>query len=158
MDEFCKHVVETVFADDKAETKILSQIKELIKLADKELYLRARDKKITIGQFKTRCIEKLNQNQFPFIDYDDVVHLIHPDCRNLDLKKVDKWALAAYGMNLAQLPLKGPDSFINKLENWQVQPRCLKSISNFSLGTNKRAGTADANSRTGKKKYERPSF
>ncbi len=48
MDEFCKHVIETVFAEDKAEVKILSQIKELIKLADKELYLRARDKKITI--------------------------------------------------------------------------------------------------------------
>lgn len=83
MDEWCKKVIETVF-NNETEVKIVRMIKELIKLADKELYLQARDKKITIRQFKTRCMEKLNNNQFQFTDYDDVVHLIHPDCRNID--------------------------------------------------------------------------
>ena len=95
-------------------------MKELLKLADKELYRQVRDKKITIRQFKTRCMEKLNGNQFAFIDYDDVEHLIDPECRNPDLKKVDRWARAAFGVPMHKLPLKGPDSFINKLENWQV--------------------------------------
>ena len=79
--------------------------KELLKLADKELYRQVRDKKITLRQFKTRCMEKLNGNQFPFTDYDDVVHLIHPDCRNTDLRKIDKWSRAAFGKPFAQLPL-----------------------------------------------------
>jgi len=99
MDEWCKKVIETVF-NNETEVKIVRMIKELIKLADKELYLQARDKKITIRQFKTRCMEKLNNNQFAFVDYDDVVHLIHPDCRNIDQKKIDKWAMAAYGAPL----------------------------------------------------------
>lgn len=99
VDEWCKKVIETVF-NNETEVKIVRMIKELIKLADKELYLQARDKKITIRQFKTRCMEKLNNNQFPFTDYDDVVHLIHPDCRNTDQKKIDKWSVAAYGAPL----------------------------------------------------------
>ena len=46
-------------------------------------------------------MEKLNGNQFPFTDYDDVVHLIHPDCRNTDLRKIDKWSRAAFGKPFA---------------------------------------------------------
>ena len=65
-------------------------------------------------------MEKLNGNQFPFVDYDDVVGSIHPDCRDLDLRKIDKWSKAVYGKPFNKLNLKGEDSFINKLENWQV--------------------------------------
>jgi len=63
-------------------------------------------------------MEKLNGNQHAFIDYDDVVHLIHPECRNLDLRKIEKWSKAAYGKPFSKLPLKGEDSFINKLQDW----------------------------------------
>ena len=79
MDEWAKCLIETVW-DDERDSPILPIIKELLKLADKELYLQARDKKITIRQFKTRCMERLNGNQFPFIDYDDIVHMIIPEC------------------------------------------------------------------------------
>ena len=65
-------------------------------------------------------MEKLNGNQFAFIDYDDVVHLIHPDCRNLDLKKMDKWALAAFGMHMKDLNFVGPLKNVDELEDWQV--------------------------------------
>lgn len=54
-------------------------------IADKQLYRYARDKEITLRQFKARCMERLNANQFPFICHDDVVDQIHPDCRNIDL-------------------------------------------------------------------------
>ena len=32
-----------------------------------------------------------------FIDYDDIVHMIIPECQNLDLRKINKWSMAAYG-------------------------------------------------------------
>ena len=90
-------------------------------------------------------MEKLNGNRLNFTDYDDVVDLIHPDCQNLDLRKIDRWAMAAYGKPLNQLPLKGPDSFNTKLEAWQVMPHCLKSISGFGLKP-KRVESADRTS------------
>ena len=77
-------------------------------------------------------MEKLNGNQIKFIHYDDVVHMIHPDCRNLDLNKVDKWSKAAFGKPLNQLSLQGP-GLNSKLEDWQIQPKCLKSIAGFHL-------------------------
>lgn len=132
MDEWAKCLIETVW-DDERDSPILPIIKELLKLADKELYLQARDKRITIRQFKTRCMERLNGNQFPFIDYDDIVHMIIPECQNLDLRKINKWSMAAYGKPMDQLPLKGPDSFINHLEDWQITPHCLRSIANFYM-------------------------
>ena len=46
---------------------------------------------------------------------------------------MEKWAQAAYGMSFDKLPLTGPDSFNTKLEDWQIQPKCLKSIAGFSL-------------------------
>lgn len=146
MDEWTKQVIETILVDDQ-DSPILGMTKELLKLADKELYRQVRDRKITLRQFKTRCMEKLNGNQFAFIDYDDVEHLIHPDCRNLDLRKINKWSKAVYGKPFANLSLKGEDSFINKLQDWQVQPRCLKSISNFSLNDKKRSDSADFSKR-----------
>ena len=76
-----------------------------MKLADKQLYSQVKDKKITIRQFKTRCMEKLNGSKMKFIDYDDVIHLIHPDCQNLDTEKVNAWALAAFKQQLEKLPL-----------------------------------------------------
>lgn len=96
MDEWTKQLVEKILFDQH-DSPLIPQVKELLKLADKELYRQLRDKKITLRQFKTRCMEKLNGNRLNFTDYDDVVDLIHPDCRNLDLKKVDKWAQATYG-------------------------------------------------------------
>jgi len=48
-------------------------IKMLLQLADKELYRQIKERKITIRQFKARCLEKLNGYQFPFVDYDDVI-------------------------------------------------------------------------------------
>ena len=96
MDEWTKQLVEKVFVDVQ-DSPILRQVKELLKLTDKELYRQVRDKEITIGQFKSRCMEKLNGNTVKFIHYDDVVHMIHPDCQNLDLKKVGRWSKAAFG-------------------------------------------------------------
>ena len=87
-------------------------------LADKELYRQMRDKKITLRQFKTRCMEKLDGNRLQFIDFDDVAHLMLPESFNLDIKKIDKWAMAAFGVPMEKLPLKGPHSFINHLEDW----------------------------------------
>ena len=46
---------------------------------------------------------------------------------------MEKWAQAAYGMSFDKLPLTGPDSFNTKLEDRQIQPKCLKSIAGFSL-------------------------
>ena len=155
MDEWTKQLIEEIFYDQQ-DSPIIALLKELLKLADKELYRQLRDKKITLRQFKTRCMEKLNGNQFPFTDYDDVVHLIHPDCRNLDLRKVEKWSLAAFGKPFNKLSLKGPDSFINKLEDWQVQPRCLKSIANFSLNDKKRTSSAAADTVGGKRQASKP--
>lgn len=79
MDEWAKVMIETIWSHEH-DSPIVPMIKDLLKLADKELYLRAREMKITIRQFKTRCMERLNGNKVTFIDYDDVVHLIHPDC------------------------------------------------------------------------------
>ena len=93
-------------------------MKELLRLADKELYRSLRDKDITLRQFKARCMERLNANQFAFTDYDDVVDTIHHDCRNIDFKKMNDWSMAAYGIPFVKLPLKGPNSFVNKLEDW----------------------------------------
>ena len=93
-------------------------------------------------------MEKLNGNQVKFIHYDDVVHMIHPDCQNLDLNKVDKWSKAAFGKPLNQLGLTGKNGTLNKpLEEWQVQPKCLKSISGFHLKNSGRirAESASAN-------------
>lgn len=132
MDLWAKRMVEDVWADEH-DSPLIPIIKDLMKLTDKELYLQARERKITIRQFKTRCMEKLNGNQFKFIDYDDVAHLIHPTCKNLDLKKVDKWCMAVYGKHMDEIPLRGPDSFVDHLEDWMVQPRCLKSIANFFM-------------------------
>ena len=152
MEEWAKSLIETVWIDEQ-DSPIIHMIKDLLKLADKELYLRAREKKITIRQFKTRCMEILNGNQFPFIDYDDVVHLIHPDCRNLDMRKVDKWAMAVYGKHLDELPLKGPDSFVNGVEDWAAQPRCLRSIANFFMPEKRAVSTAANNGRKGRQRY-----
>ena len=132
MDSWAKKMIEIVWHDEH-DSPLIAIVKDLMKIMDKELYLQARERKITIRQFKTRCMEKLNGNQFKFIDYDDVVHLIHPDCQNLDLKKVDKWCMAVYGKHMDQLPLRGPDAFTENLEDWMVQPRCLKSIANFFM-------------------------
>ena len=86
-------------------------------------------------------MEKLNGNQFKFIDYDDVVHQIHPECRDIDPKKIDRWARAAYGKPFADLSIKGADSFNSKLQDWQVQPKCLRSIAGFSLPPNNKSRT-----------------
>ena len=84
MDEWSKQLIEKVFAGEKGDP-ILHGIKNLLMIADKQLYRYARDKEITLRQFKARCMERLNANQFPFICHDDVVDQIHPDCRNIDL-------------------------------------------------------------------------
>ena len=144
MDEWTKQLVEKVFVGN--DSPVLRQIKELLKLSDKELYRQVRDKDITVGQFKSRCMEKLNGNQTKFIHYDDVVHMIHPDCQNLDLAKVDKWSKAAYGKPLNQLGLTGKNGTLNKeLEDWQVQPKCLKSIAGFHLKSSARNRAESAN-------------
>ena len=98
MDEWTKQLVERIFVGN--DSPILSRLKELLRLTDKELYRQVRDKDITVGQFKSRCMEKLNGNQVKFIHYDDVVHMIHPEAQNLDLNKVDKWSKAAFGKPL----------------------------------------------------------
>ena len=113
-----------------------------------------RDKQITLRQFRTRCLEKLSGNQFHFTDYDDIVHLIHPDCRNTDSDKINRWSIAAFGVPMSQLPLSGPESFINHLEPWQVQPRCLRSITGFSTNPRRRAETAGG----GRNRGKAPSF
>lgn len=132
MEEWAKNLVETIWIDYK-DSPILPIITELLKLTDKELYLRAREKKITLRQFKTRCMERLNNNQFPFIDYDDIVHLIAPGAQNLDLKKLEKWTMAAFGKKVTEMKVEGPDSFLKRMEDWQVEPRCLRSIANFRM-------------------------
>ena len=152
MDEWAKRLVETCWTDE-LDSPIIHRIKDLLLLADKELYLRAREKKITIRQFKTRCMEILNGNQFPFIDYDDVVHLIHPDCRNLDMRKVDKWAMAVYGKHLDELPLKGPDSFVNGIPEWAALPRCSRSIAGFKT-TEKNTSKSQDTKRKGRPRYK----
>ena len=65
-------------------------------------------------------MERLDHEDVKFTDYDDVRHLIHDDCKNLDLVKMDRWARAAYNVDFNKLNLRGKDSFINKLEDWQV--------------------------------------
>ena len=47
MDEWAKNLIETVWVDEH-DSPLLPMIKELLKLADKELYLQARERKITI--------------------------------------------------------------------------------------------------------------
>ena len=148
MDEWTKRVIDVIFKDCQ-DSPIIPMVKGLLKLADKELYRQVKEKSITIRQFKARCLEKLNGYQFPFTDYDDVVHKMHESCRNTDLKKIDKWCLAAFGVPMEKLPLEGPNNFFSKLEPWQCDPKCLKSISNFSLGQKKRrADSANVTSGT----------
>lgn len=72
-----------------------------------------------------------------------MVDKIHEECRDTDVKKIDRWSLAAFGMPLEKLPLTGPKNIFNKLEPWQCDPKCLKSIANFSLGEKKRADSAN---------------
>lgn len=59
LDEWTKKVVEVIFKDSQ-ESPIIPMVKELLKLADKELYRQVQERKITIRQFKARCLEKLN--------------------------------------------------------------------------------------------------
>lgn len=47
MDEWAKTLIESVWMDEQ-DSPILPMIKDLLKITDKELYLRARAKKITI--------------------------------------------------------------------------------------------------------------
>jgi len=49
------------------------------------------------------------------VHFDDIVDKIHPDCRNLDIKKINKWAIAAFGAPLDKL---GKDSITMKMEQW----------------------------------------
>ena len=47
LDEWTKQLVESVFVD-QMDSPVIRQVKELLKLADKELYRSVRDKKITL--------------------------------------------------------------------------------------------------------------
>ena len=47
MDEWTKQLIETVFVDESG-SPLLSQVKDLLKLSDKELYRQVRDRKITL--------------------------------------------------------------------------------------------------------------
>ena len=47
MDEWTKQLIETVFVDEH-DSPLLSQVKDLLKLADKELYRQVRERKITL--------------------------------------------------------------------------------------------------------------
>lgn len=114
LDEWTKKVIEIIFKDSQ-DSPIIPMVKELLKIADKELYRQVQEGKITIRQFKARCLEKLNGYQFPFVDYDDVVDKIHVECRDIDIKKIDKWAMAAFGMPMDKLPLTGENNIFEKL-------------------------------------------
>ena len=48
MDEWTKQLIEKVFVNEQ-DSPILRQMKELLKLTDKELYRQVRNKDITIG-------------------------------------------------------------------------------------------------------------
>lgn len=84
MDEWAKKLIEKIFVRER-DDPVLANIKSLLMIADKQLYKYVRDKEITLNQFKARCMERLNANQFAFITHDDVIDLIHPTCRNIDL-------------------------------------------------------------------------
>ena len=47
MDEWTKQLIETVLVDESG-SPLLSQLKDLLKLGDKELYRQVRDRKITL--------------------------------------------------------------------------------------------------------------
>ena len=62
MDEWTKQLIEKVLVEYE-DSPLLRKVRDLLMLADKELYRQLRDKKITLGQFKTRCMEKLDGNR-----------------------------------------------------------------------------------------------
>ena len=47
MDEWTKQLIETVLVDESG-SPLLSQLKDLLRLGDKELYRQVRDRKITL--------------------------------------------------------------------------------------------------------------
>ena len=115
-------------------------MKEILKNADKELYVRARNGQLTINQFKARVIEKINGKRFNFVILDDIRDKVLPEYLNLDHKEVDEYMQAAYGVRLEDAKPDGPNGLLNELEDWQVDKHCLRSIKNY--GVKSRAQTA----------------
>ena len=94
--------------------------------------------KYTLRQFKTRIIEKLNQNQVRYTDFDDIKGQLLTHLVDLDRKKVDEFAKAAYGKPLSKLSVI--ETLVKPLEPWQSDLRCLRSLKNLGVTINKKGG------------------
>ena len=76
---------------------------------------------------QARYLERINGK--PIIDFDDVKHLIDEKYQNLDMRKVNEYSIACFGKPIGEMN----ESFIGKLQPWQSNLKCLRSISNFGV-------------------------
>lgn len=95
------------------------EIMKALEITDKELFMKFRDGKITLNQYKARLSEKRGLSTYKVLE--DIWPQIHPTIKE-DLKKNPEIHHQIYGKHATASDLQRP------LADWELNPHCLRSI------------------------------
>lgn len=124
MEDLKRALVDKFYRDSK-DYELLSELKFLLQNMDKEIWLNIRRGNLTLRQVKTRVIERMDGYQHRYNDFDDIKHQLPPEMDKIHTGKAMQYIKAAFGKDLHELP---KECLVEKLEPWQSNYRCLRSI------------------------------
>eukprot|EP00347_Sterkiella_histriomuscorum_P022870 403336849 len=110
----------------------VSDMKDLLKFIDRNLFMKLTDNQLTLDQLKTRIFEKIQMKTDSNKYYcpDDLKQLLGEELFNFDPAHVDEYIKMIYHKETKDLTAEEANT---KLEPWQTNQKCLRSIYNLGV-------------------------